>query len=39
MYLMSSRVLAGRVQILLPHYAKYSVGSLGSLVSVPAPAG
>jgi hypothetical protein len=37
-YLVPSRVLAGRVQILLRHYASYIVGSVGSLLGTPAPA-
>jgi hypothetical protein len=37
MYLIPSRVLAGRVQILLRHYAPYIVGSAGSLLGASAP--
>ena len=38
MYLIPSRVLAGRVQILLRHYSKYMVGNIGSLMTLSAPA-
>lgn len=37
MYLIPSGVLAGRVQILLRHYASYIVGSIGSLLGEPGP--
>jgi hypothetical protein len=38
MYLIPSRVLAGRVMILLRNYAKYIVGDIGSLRKFSAPA-
>lgn len=38
MYLIPSRVIAGRVQILLRNYSKYSIGNMGSLMQCAAPA-
>ncbi len=39
MYLIPSGVLAGRVQILLRHYASYIVGGIGSLLGTPGTVG
>jgi hypothetical protein len=38
MYLIPSRVLAGRVMVLLRHYSKYVVGDIGSLKRFSVPA-
>jgi hypothetical protein len=38
MYLIPSRVLAGRVSILLRNYSRYVVGNLGSIMQRSAPA-
>ncbi len=38
MYLIPSRVLAGRVSILPRNYSRYVVGNIGSLMNLSAPA-